>query len=385
MGRFFDLVTDPVRLLGPYAPAVRETRPQSDTALLKLNANESPYGPSPRAVAAMRAALEGSHLYPDDGAVALRRKLAEVHGLRAEHFLISNGTTALLASMARALLRPGLKAVTSACSFIVYPMAVRATGATLAETPLRDGGYDLAAILAAVDDDTRLVFLANPNNPTGTLLEAARVEQFLKDVPPHVVVVLDEAYYDYAQHFATERGVEYSHALDYVRSDKNIVVLRTFSKAHGLAGIRTGYGIGPAELMTYVARMQDTFAVSSVAQAAALAALDDEGHVRYAVENNARQAKWLAAEIAKLGFVAIPTWANFLFFDVKQDAREFARRLGREGVLIRPLHAWGAPTAVRVTIGSAEQNQRFVQALQTISRSTKKPTDFRTHRRFPSG
>ena len=243
MGRFFDLVTDPVRLLGPHARAVPATRHQTDTELLELNANESPYGPSPRAVAAMREALEGSHFYPDDGAVALRRKLAQVHGLPAEHFLISNGTTALLASMARALLRPGLKAVTSACSFIVYPMAVRATGATLVETPLRDGGYDLAAVRAAIDEDTRLVFLANPNNPTGTLLEAARVDQFLKDVPPHVIVLLDEAYYDYAQHFATLRGVEYSHALDYVRSDKNIVVLRTLSKAHGLAGIRTGYGI----------------------------------------------------------------------------------------------------------------------------------------------
>jgi histidinol-phosphate aminotransferase len=367
MGRFFDLVTEPVRLLGPHAPAVPATHHETDTALLHLNSNESPYGPSPKAIAAMRAALEGSHLYPDDGAVALRRKLAEVHGLPAEHFLISNGTTALLASMARALLRPGLNAVTSACSFIVYPMAVRATGATLVETPLRDGGYDLAAILAAVGDDTRLVFLANPNNPTGTLLEAARVDQFLKDVPPHVVVVLDEAYSDYAQHFARACGVEYSNALDHVRSDRNVVVLRTFSKAHGLAGVRVGYGIGPAELMTYVARMQDTFAVSSVAQAAALAALDDESHVRYAVESNARQAEWLGGEISKLGYVVIPTWANFLFFDVKQDAREFARRLRREGVLILPLHAWGAPTAIRVTIGSAEQNQRLLRALQTVT------------------
>jgi histidinol-phosphate aminotransferase len=367
MGRFFDLVTEPVRLLGSYPPAVPAPRSQTDTALLKLNANESPYGPSLRAVAAMREALEGSHLYPDDGAVALRRKLAEVHGLAAEHFLISNGTTALLASMARALLRPGLKAVTSACSFIVYPMAVRTTGATLVETPLRDGGYDLAAIRAAIDEDTRLLFLANPNNPTGTLLEAAHVDQFLKDVPPHVIVVIDEAYYDYAQHFARGRGVEYSHALDCVRSDKNIVVLRTFSKAHGLAGIRIGYGIGPAELMTYVARMQDMFAVSSVAQAAALAAVDDEMHVRYAVGNNARQAEWLTAEIAKLGFSAIPTWANFLFFDVKQDAREFARRLRQEGVLIQPLNAWGAPTALRVTIGNADQNQKFVQALRKLA------------------
>lgn len=367
MGRFLDLVTDPVRLLGPYAPSVPATRHQTDTELLKLNANESPYGPSPKAVAAMRAALEGSHLYSDDGAVALRRKLAEVHGVPAENLLISNGTTALLSAITRTMLQPGLKAVTSACSFIVYPIVVRAVGATLVETPLRDGGYDLAAILAAIDGDTRLVFLANPNNPTGTLLEAARVDQFLKDVPPHVVVVLDEAYYDYAQYFAKVRAVECSRALDYVRSDRNVVVLRTFSKAHGLAGIRVGYGIGPAELITYVARMQDTFAVLSVAQAAGLAAVDDEAHVRYAVENNARQAEWLAGEISKLGYDVIPTWTNFLFFNVKQDARELARRLRKEGVLIRPLNAWGAPTALRVTIGDANQNQKFLQALQKVA------------------
>lgn len=365
MGRFFDLVTDPVRSFGPYAPAVRQ---RTNAKLLQLNSNESPYGPSPKAVAAMQATIERGHLYPDDSSSALCRKLAEVHGVRSATLLISNGTTALLSAIARTLLRPGLKAVTSACSFIVYPMAVRAVGATLVETPLRDGGYDLAAIMAAIDDHTRVVFLANPNNPTGTLLEAARVDQFVKDVPSQVVVVLDEAYYDYAQQFARVRGVEYSHSLDYVRSGGNVVVLRTFSKAHGLAGVRVGYGIGPAELVAYIARMQDTFAVSSVAQAAALAAMDDEGHVRYAVENNARQGEWLAGEIAKLGYDVISTWANFLFFDVRQDAREFARRLRREGVLIRPLNAWGAPTAIRVTIGSAEQNQRFLQALRTATR-----------------
>jgi len=311
MGRFFELVTDPVRSLGPYASAVPATpiQPATDTPLLKLNANESPYGPSPKAVAAMRAVLEGCHLYPDDVGATLRRKLADVHGAPAAHFLVANGTTALLGAMARTLLRPGLNAVTSACSFISYPMAVRAAGGTLVATPLRDGGYDLAAILAAINDTTRLVFLANPSNPTGTLLEAAQVDKFLKDVPGHVVVVLDEAYYDYAQHFAAARGVEYSHSLDYVRSDRNVVVLRTFSKAHGLAGIRVGYGIGPPELMAYFARVQDMFAVSSVAQAAALAAVEDEAHVRHAVENNAQQADWLTAEISKLGYEVVPTWA----------------------------------------------------------------------------
>jgi histidinol-phosphate aminotransferase len=370
MGRFFDLVTDPVRALGESTPEKPESSTKSDRGapLLKLNANEGPYGPSPRAVAAMRAVLNGSHLYSDDDATELRHKLAERHSIHREQIVVANGTTALLGVIARTLLRPGLNAVTSACSFISYPMAVRAAGGTLVATPLRDCGYDLDAILAAINDNTRIVFVANPNNPTGALLDAAAVDRFLMRVPAHVVVILDEAYYDYAHYFAALRGVEYSRSLDYVREDRSVVVLRTFSKAHGLAGVRVGYGIGPAELMTYFTRVQDMFAVSSLAQTAALAAIEDEAHVRYAVENNARQADWLAREISSLGYTLTPAWTNFVSFDVKQDAREVARRLRAEGVLIRPLTAWGAPSSIRVTIGTADQNLKFLQALQVVMR-----------------
>lgn len=366
MGRFFDLVNNAVRSLGEYAPAIPGTSREAgrDVSLLTLNANESPYGPSPKAVAAMRAVLVGSHLYPDDGVAALRRKLADRHSVPPEHFLITNGTTSLLGVIARTLLRPGLNAVTSACSFISYPMVVRAAGGTLVEVPLRYGGYDLEAVLAAIDDSTRIVFLANPNNPTGTLVDAPSISHFLERVPEHVVLVLDEAYYDYAQYFAAARTVEYSHALDYVRADRSVVVLRTFSKAHGLAGIRVGYGIGPVELLAYFARVQDMFAVSSVAQAAALAAVEDEAHIRYAVENNAAQAEWLAAELTNLGYGVTPTWANFLCVELKQDARAAARRLRGERILIRSLATWGAPTSIRVTLGTPEQNQRFVQAFR---------------------
>ena len=182
-------------------------------------------------------------------------------------------------------------------------------------------------------------------------------------------MILDEAYFDYATFFAAARGVDYSHSLDYVGNERNVVVFRTFSKAHGLAGIRVGYGIGPAELMAYFRRVQDMFAVSCVAQAAALAALEDIEHVRYAVENNAKQAQWLAREISSLGYSVIPVWTNFISIDVKDDAREVARRLRAEGVLIRPLTAWGAPTSIRVTIGTGEQNQKFLQAFQKAMRS----------------
>jgi len=370
MGRFSDLVNKPVHELGTFASAMPTTaKPHgSDQApLIKLNANESAYGPSPKAVAALRDSLENSHWYPDDLSAALRQKLAVLHDVRPQQILVANGTTSLLGVIARTLLGPGRNAVTSACSFISYPMVTRAAGANLIETPLRSSGFDLDAMRAAITGDTRLAFIANPNNPTGTLADADSVDRFLERVPENVIVVLDEAYSDYAQYFAAQRSIQYSHSLGHVRSDRNVVVLRTFSKAHGLAGVRVGYGIGPAELMAYFAQVQETFSVSSLAQAAALAALDDEEHVRCAVEKNAEQAAWMTEEIVKLGYEVPETWANFVFLDVKQDVREFARKLRREGVLVRPLGAWGAPQAVRVTIGTAEHNQLFLQALRTVS------------------
>jgi histidinol-phosphate aminotransferase len=371
MGRFFDLITDPVRAAGQHGAVTKSSSsalPERDPSLIKLNANESAYGPSPKALAAMHAALESCHLYPDDGASALRQKLSARHGIHPEQILIANGLTALLGVITRTLLGPGLNAVTSACSFISYPMVTHGTGATLLETPLRHGGYDLNAIRAAINPDTRIVFVANPNNPTGTLVTAEALDRFLEQLPAHVVVVLDEAYFDYAQYFAAKRGVNYSHAADYIREDRNVVVLRTFSKAHGLAGVRVGYGMGPSELMAYFARVQDVFAVSAVSQAAALTALDDDAHVQHAAESTAQQAERLEGELSGLGFNVVPTWANFVSFDVKQDARDLARRLRQEGVLIRPLGTWGAPTSIRVTLGNAEQNQFFLRALAKLAK-----------------
>ena len=370
MGRFSELVNKPVHELAAFIagmPTAARSRSDDHSPLIKLNANESPYGPSPKAVAATRAGLEHSHWYPDDLSAVLRHKLADLHDVREEQILVANGSTSLLGVIARTLLGPGRNAVTSACSFISYPMVTRAAGATLIETPLRNNGYDLDAMRTTVNLDTRVVFIANPNNPTGTVIDADTIDRFLGGLPEQVIVVLDEAYSDYSQYFAANRSIRYSRSLDYVRADRNVVVLRTFSKAHGLAGVRVGYGIGPAELIAYFARMQDTFAVSSLAQVAALAALDDEAHVRRAVENNAQQATWMMTKISKLGYDVPETWANFVFLDVKQDAREFARRLRGEGVLVRPLGAWGAPQAIRVTIGTAEHNQFFLRALQTVS------------------
>ena len=365
MGKFFELVTDPVRALGePRDSSAPVHAPQS--SLIRLNANESAYGPSPKALVAAREALVSGHVYPDTTSLVLREKLATTHRVRPKQILISNGTTALLGVIARTLLRPGLKALTSECSFISYPMVTATAGAEFVTVPLREGSYDLEAILARVDQETRIVFLANPNNPTGTLVDAAAVDRFLERLPAHVILVLDEAYCDYAEYLSHRRGVVYSRSLEYVGEDRNVVVLRTFSKAHGLAGMRVGYSIAPEELTTYFDRVQDFFAVSATAQAAALAALEDEPHVRRAVENNAEQMEWMQRELACIGYRPLPSWTNFLMIDVGADARDFARKLRREGVLLRPLGSWGAPSCIRVTLGTVEQNEFFLRALRGV-------------------
>src|SRR5580700_11009560 len=367
MSRFFDIVSKPARNMGAATlssstPATVERR----SRLIRLDSNENPFGPSARALDAMRNALGTANSYPDDDCSPLRLKLAMHHGLPPEQVLVTAGSTGLLSLLCQTLLAPGLNAVTSECSFIVYSMAVQAAGGRLVEVPMRDDSFDLAAILAAIDSDTRIVFLANPNNPTGTMLETDVVERFLARLPGHAVAVLDEAYYEFALHFAALRKIKYSNSLDYVRQGASVVVLRTFSKAHGLAGLRVGYGLGPAELLGYCARMRNTFSVSSVAQAAAIAAINDQEHIQLVVENNFLQSRVLAQGLSALGYRVVPTCANFLFCDLGEDAASIASRLQDEGVAVRPLGSWGAPNCIRVTIGTPEQNQAFLQAARRI-------------------
>jgi len=370
MNRFFDLVTKPAREMGGYEPGVPTRSVTPEPHLIRLDSNENPLGPSPLAIEAMRRALTDAHSYPDNDCTALTAKLSELHGIPAEQILITAGSTGMLSLLCHTLLAPGLNAVTSEKSFIVYGMAVRATAAEFIETPTRDDGFDLTAILRAINDHTRLVLLANPNNPTGTLLGVDELERFLSKVPGHVVVVLDEAYYEFAAHFAERRRVEYSRSLAHLRRGASAVVLRTFSKAHGLAGLRIGYGLGPAELLAYCRRMQDTYSVSSVAQAAALAALDDNDHVARSVSHNAEQAGRLSAGLSELGCKVMPTWANFLYCDLGRDAAPVAQRLWREGISVRPLGSWGAPTCIRVSIGTAQQIAKVLDAIRRIPAPT---------------
>ena len=367
MTDFGELVPAWVHTLTSYKPGkpVRQAELESGVRCIKMASNENPFGPSPLAMEAIKAATAEANYYPDNSVTELTARLAELHELEPEQVLVTAGSTGFLDILARTLLGPGLNAVTSKLSFIVYPIVTRATGAQFIEVPTLNDGYDLERILETVDVHTRVVYIANPNNPTGTVIDGAAIDHFLDRLPSHVITVLDEAYCDYASSFAAERGLDYSHSLEYVRQGRPVVVLRTFSKAHGLAGLRVGYGLGPAELLGYFARMKPAFMVSSLAEAAALAALADTGHVRRAIEANAIGAKLLTKAIAEMGISVTPTWANFLFCRVGEEAASLCKKLQEHGVIVRPMSGgWGAPDAFRVTIGTPDQNEQFLDALK---------------------
>ena len=367
MSNFDELVPEHIRALHPYTPGkpIKQAEAESGVRCIKMASNENPFGPSPRALEAMRQAAAAVNFYPDNDATELRYELAAIHQLKPDQVMATAGTTTLLSIIARTLLAPGLNAITSERSFIVYPIATQAAGGRLIQVPMKRDTFDLDAILAAIDAHTRIVFIANPNNPTGTLLDA-QPSPASSTASPATCWSFSTRPIATLPRLRQAAGIDYSHSLDYVRQGRQVVVLRTFSKAHGLAGIRIGYGMAPPALLHYFARVRTAFSISEVAQAGALAALADREHIRKTVENNTAGAKYLFHEIAELGYRALPTFANFIYIEIGEDAVAVARRFEAEGVIIRPLTAWGAPHAIRVTIGTPEQNRKFISALKRV-------------------
>src|SRR5581483_10892621 len=282
MSNFESLIPQHIRNMVRYVPgkSVKQAERESGVASIKLASNENPFGPSPLAVEAIRRAATEMNWYPEADSYDLRQALAEKHRVTPGHVMVTAGTSSFLHIIGRTLLAPGLHAITSDLSFISYPIVCQAAGSTLVKIPMRDYGYDLEAILAAINDDTRVIFFANPNNPTGSFVGVNEVDRFLNRVPPHGLVVLDEAYSDFAETFAAERGVEYSHGIRYIQEGRNVVVMRTFSKAQGLAGLRLGYGLAHPRLIDYLSRVKVVFSVSSIAEAAGVAAVRDREHVQ---------------------------------------------------------------------------------------------------------
>jgi histidinol-phosphate aminotransferase len=324
---------------------------------IKLASNENPLGPSPGAVEALRGALAGIHRYPDGGGFYLKQRLATKLGVGAEQIALGNGSNEILELVARTFLRPGEDAVMSEQAFVVYASVVQAAAGIPRAVPLREFTHDLDAIAAAVRKSTRLVFLGNPNNPTGTIYRRSAFERLLERLPKDVVVVADDAYAEYVT------DPEYPHTLDYLRADRLLITLRTFSKIYGLAGLRIGYGVGPAELVAALERIRQPFNVNVLAQVAALAALDDDEHVERSRRANREGMLFLEREFTRLGLAYVPSQANFVLVRVGAGGEVYERLL-RRAVIVRPVGGYGFPEHVRVTVGTAEENRRFVGALE---------------------
>ena len=347
--------------LEPYQPGKPVEELERELGIegaLKLASNENPLGPSPRAVEAIRRAAGEVHLYPDGSCHALRRELAARLGVPERAVVFGTGSDEILELVAKSFLAPGDEAVHAWPSFAMYPIVIRGMGAEPVAVPLDARAvHDLDAMLAAVGPRTRVVFLCNPNNPTGTSVGAEAVDRFARELPEDVVLVVDEAYVEYV------RRPDFPDSLELVRRRPSTLVLRTFSKIYGLAGLRIGYGIGGEELVSYLERARHPFTVSVPAQAAALAALADRAHVERSRRVNAEGAAYLERELAALGLEVWPTDANFVLVRVRPG---IADELLREGIIVRPMEGFGLPGHIRVTIGTPEQNRRLVETLRRL-------------------
>lgn len=351
-----------IKSIAPYQPG----KPISELAremglvesnIVKLASNENPLGVSPRAQEAIRAMLHDLSRYPDGNGFELKQALERRCGVARECIVLGNGSNDVLDLAARAFLTPQDEAVYSQHAFAVYPLAVQAIGARGIEVPARDFGHDLDAMAAAVSAKTRIVFIANPNNPTGTMVEAAALKAFIAKLPAHVLVVLDEAYNEYLPLDAR------TDTLAWLPRHPNLVITRTFSKVYGLAGLRVGYAFASREVADLMNRVREPFNVNSVALAAAAAALEDVDFVRRSFELNCSGMKQVTDGLARLGLGYIPSYGNFVTFEVA-DASGVFQKLLRSGVIVRPVAGYGMPHHLRVSIGLESENARFLQSLQ---------------------
>lgn len=358
-----------VRQLTPYLPGKPISELQRELGLsniVKLASNENPLGPSPRALAAVAAGLNELHLYPDGGGFGLKAALAEKLGIQPAQITLGNGSNDVLELAARAFLSPAVSAVFSQHAFAVYPIVTQAVGAQARIAPAHDGrngpryGHDLAAMAALIADDTRMVFIANPNNPTGTYLPREALQGFLAQVPEQVLVVVDEAYFEYVE------AADYPNALAWLDEFPNLIVTRTFSKAYGLAGLRVGYAVSSAAIADVLNRVRQPFNVNSLALAAAEAALADGEHLQRTLTLNHAGLAQLAAGFTARGLGYIPSVGNFITLDVGQPAAPLYAALLRQGVIVRPIANYGLPQHLRVTVGTAAENQIFLAALDHV-------------------
>jgi len=348
-----------IAALSPYVPGKPIEELQRElglTRVIKLASNENPLGPSPKALAVINDSAATLHRYPDGGAFRLREALADRWKVTSDHIILGNGSDEILGLLARAFLSPGDEAVMADQTFVIYKMEVMAAHGKAVTIPLKQWRHDLNAMAAAITARTRLLFLCNPNNPTGTMVSAEEVARFVTRVPEHVIIVFDEAYFEYV------RSSQFPDTMTYVKQGRNVIVLRTFSKIYGLAGLRIGYGVTTPEITNFLNRVRPPFNANSIAQRAALAALEDDEHVANSRAVNQAGMEQVVGGLRALGFAPIPSEANFVYFDVGRDGRQVFDALLRHGIIVRHIEG----RMVRVTIGQAEDNQAFLAALARV-------------------
>lgn len=346
----------------PYVPGKPIEEVQREFGLddvIKLASNENPLGPSPKAKEALVSGIADVHIYPDGSHYHLKQDLARFHGLDPDYFIIGNGSDEVLKLLAETFINEGDEGIMADPSFSEYDFCVTLMGGKMVKVPVNNGlGLDLQAMAAAITDKTKLVFVCNPNNPTGTIVRGNELDDFLAKVPDHVIVVFDEAYFEYVE----DEG--YRSGLDYLKEGhQNVVVLRTFSKIYGLSGLRVGYGIAQPELINWISRTREPFNVNSLAQLGARAALTDDEFVATSREVNNKGKEYLYREFQARNISFVPTHTNFIFADVGVDCKEVFQSLLKQGVIIRTGDIFGYPTYIRVTIGTEEENKRFIAAL----------------------
>jgi histidinol-phosphate aminotransferase len=356
-------IPDYVQAIAPYVPgkpleALEREYGISDS--VKLASNENPLGPSPKAVAAIRNGLAALHRYPDGAGHRLTHKIADANGVSPANVVIGNGSDDIIALLVRALIRPGDRVIVPQPSFLMYAISAGAAGAVVDTVPLKSLSMDLEAMAERVTTDTRLVFVCNPNNPTGTVISQKAFDRFMDRLPAGVVVVVDEAYIEFVRN---SDGLKTGLPRDLHRP---LVTLRTFSKVYGLAGLRVGYGIMPASLAEILHRVRLPFNVNSLAQAAAAAALDDQAFVAQTVKRVHQGLDHLYDALDHLGLTYFKTEANFFLIDVGQPAAVVFEKMLRQGVIVRSMHAYGFPAYIRINVGLEAENRRFLRALETV-------------------
>ncbi|OGK76880.1 MAG: histidinol-phosphate transaminase [Candidatus Rokubacteria bacterium GWC2_70_16] len=357
------LANDHILGIAPYEPGKPIEELERELAIkdaIKLASNENPLPPSERVQKAIAAALGQLNRYPDGGGFYLRDALARRHGLTPDDIVLGNGSNELIELLVRAFVRPGEEVVIPHPSFVVYPMIVQAVGGIRVVVTLKEHRLDLEAMARAITPMTKMVFIANPNNPTATIVTAAEVEEFMGRVPERVIVVFDEAYIEFAQ------GPDFPDTLAYLRQGRKVAILRTFSKAASLAGLRVGYAVAAADCVALLNRIRAPFNVNSLAQVAALAALEDDAHILECLRMNEAGRAFLYDEFTSLGLKYTPSRANFILVDVGRSAADVYNRLLREGVIVRPMTSFGMESALRVTVGTPEENRRLMKALRKV-------------------